>query len=57
MTAVIVGLGYGLDRRAVDVVLTIDRYASAVSLTMITLALLVPVVKGRMQRTRVSSQG
>ena len=50
MTAVVAGLGYGLGQRAVDVVLTIDRYASAVSLTMIALALLVPVVKGRIRR-------
>jgi membrane protein DedA with SNARE-associated domain len=53
MTAVVAGLGYGLGQRAVDVVLTIDRYASVVSLTMITLALLVPVVKGRIRRRRV----
>jgi membrane protein DedA with SNARE-associated domain len=33
MTSLIAGLGYGLGQRAVDVVLTIDRYASAVSLT------------------------
>lgn len=50
MTAVIAGLGYGLGQRAVDVVLTIDRYASAVSLTMITVALLIPVIKRRIQR-------
>jgi membrane protein DedA with SNARE-associated domain len=53
MTALVAGLGYGLGQRAVDVVLTIDRYASVVSLTMITVALLVPVVKGRIQRKRV----
>ena len=50
MTAVVAGLGYSLGQRAVDVVLTIDRYASVVSLTMITVALLVPVVKGRIRR-------
>jgi membrane protein DedA with SNARE-associated domain len=50
MTAVIAGLGYGLGQRAVDVVLTIDRYASAVSLTMIAVALLIPVIKRRIQR-------
>jgi uncharacterized membrane protein YdjX (TVP38/TMEM64 family) len=57
MTAVVAGLGYGLGQRAVDVVLTIDRYASVVSLTMITVALLVPVAKGRIQRKRVSPRG
>jgi membrane protein DedA with SNARE-associated domain len=50
MTAVIAGLGYGLGQRAVDILLTIDRYASAVSLTMITVALLIPVIKRRIQR-------
>ena len=50
MTGVIAGLGYSLGQRAVDVVLTIDRYASAVSLTMITVALLIPVVKRRIHR-------
>jgi membrane protein DedA with SNARE-associated domain len=50
MTALIAGLGYGLGQRAVDVVLTIDRYASVVSLTMITVALLIPVMKRRIQR-------
>jgi membrane protein DedA with SNARE-associated domain len=50
MTGVVAGLGYSLGQRAVDVVLTIDRYASAVSLTMITVALLIPAVKRRIQR-------
>jgi len=50
MTAVVAGLGYGLGRRAVDVVLMIDRYASVVSLTMITVALLIPVLKRGIRR-------
>ena len=50
MTSLIAGLGYSLGQRAVDVVLTIDRYASAVSLTMITVALLIPLIKRRIQR-------
>ncbi len=50
MTAVIAGLGYRLGQRAVDVVLTIDRYASVVSLTMISVALLIPVIKRRTRR-------
>jgi membrane protein DedA with SNARE-associated domain len=57
MTAVIAGLGFGLGQRAVDVVLTIDRYASVVSLTMITVALVVPVVKRRFQRRPTPVQG
>jgi membrane protein DedA with SNARE-associated domain len=57
ITTVVAGLGYSLGQRAVDVVLTIDRYASVVSLTMIAVALLVPVVKGRIQRKRVFPKG
>jgi membrane protein DedA with SNARE-associated domain len=45
MTAVVAGLGYGLGQRAVDVVLVVDRYASAVSLVLIALALLAPLAK------------
>ncbi len=56
IAAVVAGLGYSLGQRAVDVVLTIDRYASAVSLTVIAVALLVPVVKARIQRERVRSK-
>jgi membrane protein DedA with SNARE-associated domain len=50
MTAVVAGLGYRLGQQAVDVVLVIDRYASVVSLTMIAVALLVPVLKRWAQR-------
>lgn len=50
MTALVAGLGYHLGQRAVDVVLLIDRYASVVSLTLITVALLVPVLKRRITR-------
>ena len=57
ITTVVAGLGYSLGQRAVDVVLTIDRYASVVSLTMITVALLVPVVKRRIQRKRILPKG
>jgi membrane protein DedA with SNARE-associated domain len=53
MTAVVAGLGYGLGQRAVDVVLMIDRYAAVVSLTTIAVALLIPVLKRRIQRTPV----
>jgi membrane protein DedA with SNARE-associated domain len=57
MTTVIAGLGYSLGQRAVDVVLTIDRYASVVSLTMITVALLIPVMKRRIRRKPVPARG
>jgi membrane protein DedA with SNARE-associated domain len=52
MTAVVAGLGYSIGQRAVDVVLTIDRYASVVSLTMISVALLIPVMKRWIQHSR-----
>lgn len=52
MTATVAGLGYGLGQRAVDVVLMIDRYASVVSLTMITVALIIPVIKRRIRLHR-----
>ena len=57
MTALVAGLGYSLGQRAVDVVLQIDRYASAVSLTMIVVALLIPVVKRRIRRRPIPAQG
>jgi membrane protein DedA with SNARE-associated domain len=56
MTAVVAGLGYSLGQRAVDVVLTIDRYASMVSLTMISVALLIPVMKRWIQHSRFSQR-
>jgi hypothetical protein len=37
--------------------MTIDRYASVVSLTLITVAVLVPVVKRRIQRNPVPAKG
>jgi len=51
MTGLVAGLGYGLGRRAVDVVLLVDKYASVVSLTMIAVALAVPLVKRRIRRS------
>lgn len=56
LTALVAGLGYGLGQRAVDVVLLIDRYASLVSLTLIALALLVPVLKRRITRSNQPSR-
>ena len=51
MTVLVAGLGYNLGQRAVDVVLLIDRYASVVSLTMIMVAVLIPVLKRGIRRT------
>jgi membrane protein DedA with SNARE-associated domain len=45
MTALVGALGYGLGQRAVNVVLMVDKYASLVSLTMIAVALAIPVLK------------
>jgi membrane protein DedA with SNARE-associated domain len=52
MTALVAGVGYSLGQQAVDLVLLVDKYASAVSLTMITAAVVVPLIKRRMRRTR-----
>jgi len=52
MTGLVAGLGYGLGQRAVDLVLLIDEYASAVSLTMITLAAVIPLIKQRIRQNR-----
>lgn len=45
MTGVIAGLGYWAGQRAVDIVLLVDKYASVVSLTMIGIAILIPLIK------------
>lgn len=52
ITALVAGLGYRIGQPAVDVVLLVDRYASAVSLTLLVLALLIPVLKRALRRTR-----
>jgi hypothetical protein len=50
MTGLVAGLGYGVGQRAVDLVLLVDRYASVVSLTMITVAAVIPPIKRRIRR-------
>jgi membrane protein DedA with SNARE-associated domain len=52
MTGLVAGLGYGLGQHAVDVVLLVDRYASAVSLTLIGVALALPLAKWLIRRIR-----
>jgi membrane protein DedA with SNARE-associated domain len=47
MTGLVAGLGYGLGQRAVDLVLLVDKYASLVSLTMIAVAVAIPLIKRR----------
>jgi membrane protein DedA with SNARE-associated domain len=47
MTGLVAGLGYGLGQRAVDLVLLVDKYAAVVSLTVIAVAVAVPLVKRR----------
>jgi membrane protein DedA with SNARE-associated domain len=54
MTALVAGLGYGLGRRAVDVVLLVDDYASAVSLTTIAVAVAIPLIKRRIRRNKTA---
>lgn len=50
MTGLVVGLGYGLGQRAVELVLIVDKYASVVSLTMIALTGSLPLIRRRMRR-------
>lgn len=57
MTGLIAGLGYELGQRAVDVVLVVDRYASVVSLSMIAVAVTIPLVKRRIRTAREHSAG
>lgn len=45
MTSLVAGLGFALGQSAVDVVLLVDRYASAVSLALLATALLVPLAR------------
>jgi membrane protein DedA with SNARE-associated domain len=52
MTGLVAGLGYGLGQQAVDVVLLVDRYASAVSLTLIGVAASLPPLKRLLRRGR-----
>jgi membrane protein DedA with SNARE-associated domain len=52
MTGLVAGIGYGLGQHAVDLILLIDRYASAVSLTLIGLAIAVPLTKRLIRRWR-----
>ncbi|MGH3465660.1 MAG: VTT domain-containing protein [Kribbellaceae bacterium] len=54
MTTLVAGLGYRLGQQAVDLVLLVDKYASAVSLTMIATAALLPPIKQRMRRNKRS---
>lgn len=50
MTGLVAGLGYGLGQRAVDLVLLVDEYAGAVSLTIIVVTVALPLVKRRLTR-------
>ena len=50
MTGLVAGLGYGVGQRAVDVVLLVDKYASVVSLTLIAVAMAMPLVRRRFRR-------
>ena len=55
MTGLVAGVGHGLGQHAVDLVLLIDRFASVVSLTLIAVAAVIPMVKRRIRRKRVTS--
>lgn len=51
VTGLVAGVGYGLGQRAVDVVLLVDQYASVLSLTLIALAIAIPLIKRRIRPT------
>lgn len=57
ITGLVAGLGYGLGQHAVDLVLTIDRYASMVSLMIIGFALAVPLIRKLIKRLRRKEVG
>lgn len=50
MTGLVAGLGYALGQRIVDVVLLVDRYATAVSLTLIAVAATIPLARRGIRR-------
>ena len=50
MTGLVTGIGYGLGRHAVDLVLLVDRFASVASLTLIALSAVIPRVRQRIRR-------
>jgi membrane protein DedA with SNARE-associated domain len=52
MTGLVAGLGYGLGQHAVDVVLLVDRYASAVSLALVGSTLALPLARRLLRRLR-----
>ncbi len=51
-TGIVAGIGYSLGQQAVDVVLLVDSYAAAVSLTMILMTAAVPLVRRWIRRAR-----
>ena len=55
MTGLVAGLGYGLGQRAVDLVLLVDKYASVVSLTVIAVAVAMPLIKRRIRPDTLTS--
>ena len=51
-TGIVVGIGYALGQQAVDVVLLVDSYAAAVSVTMILTTVAIPLVRRWIRRAR-----
>jgi membrane protein DedA with SNARE-associated domain len=52
MTGLVAGLGYWLGQRAVDLVLLVDKYASMVGLTVVGVAVAIPLIKRRIRSNR-----
>jgi membrane protein DedA with SNARE-associated domain len=57
MTSVVVGVGFALGQAAVDVVLLVDKYAGWVSLSLIALAVIVPLVRSKVTGWRNRRRG
>ncbi len=56
LTSVVAWLGFAVGQSAIDVVLVVDRYASAVSLSLILLAVTVPLARVAVRRKRQRNQ-
>jgi len=50
MSGLVAGLGYAAGQSAVDLVLLVDRYATVVSLVLLSLTVLLPVVRSKLRR-------
>ncbi len=52
LTVLVGSLGFGVGQSAVDTVIVVDRYAAVVSLSIIVLAIAIPLARGAVRRSR-----